>query len=301
MSRPLPWDRLTDRFPKPLKFETALKNGGLDYDVQLADLNIDVNGSAYPVTGHSAVIRTDTHDVLGVVGDAYTPVSNRTALSVVDEIGKVDYAWETHGGTRAGMAIHLDSLTIADFEELDLWLEVSTGHDGKYALQYRPVILQLVCLNQLPPAVGELFGKMRHRVIHTFSAEDKASSAAAAIEMAEKTLANAGSAIEMLLDLPLNDEDCEGLLATAGRATELSKDARIRVHDQIMSLHASSDTLDDNVRHTGWGLMHAATEYWTHTRAHRSQSSAWAACNAPRGAGKLFCNKLTGALHAMAK
>jgi len=300
MQRSEPWSLLTDKFEEPLPFKEALAAGNLDYEVALADLDISYSGRTELVEGFNAVVRTDTLKTLGVVAGAYSPVSNHIALGVIEDIGDVSYAWQTHGGARAGMAVQLDGITAGGIEELALWLEVTTGHDGKHALQFRPVILQLACLNQLPPMVGEFFNKMRHRVIHTFSALDRAGNAATAIQMAEDTLKQANSAIETLLDVEIGLEDMEDLLTRAGKATELPTSAQAKCVAQITSLHDSSSTLHPEARNTGWGLMHAATEYWTHTRAHRSKSSAWAACNAPRGVGKLYCNKLTRELKSLA-
>ena len=61
----VPWHGLGTRLDAPATAQEAISAAGLDYDVKLADLT---TSDGIPVPSRKAVVRTDTNDVLGVVG-----------------------------------------------------------------------------------------------------------------------------------------------------------------------------------------------------------------------------------------
>ena len=69
-----PWHGLGTRLDSPATAQETIAAAGLDYDVRLINLTT-TDGT--PVPQKRAVIRTDTNDVLGVVGGNYVPVQNK--------------------------------------------------------------------------------------------------------------------------------------------------------------------------------------------------------------------------------
>ena len=96
----VPWHRLGTRLDSPATARDAMEAAQLDYEVNLAEMTT-TDGVSVP--GRKAVVRTDTHDVLGVVGDRYQPIQNAECFSFLDAVvadGSLRY--ETAGALRKG-------------------------------------------------------------------------------------------------------------------------------------------------------------------------------------------------------
>ena len=106
-----------------------------------------------PVPSKKAVVRTDTNDVLGVVGNSYVPVQNRQAFGFLDAIaaeGGIRY--HTAGALRRGERIWLlgklpGQIRVKGSDDLTekYLLLVATRHDGTSALRvfFTPIRVRL--------------------------------------------------------------------------------------------------------------------------------------------------------------
>lgn len=75
----LPWQGLGTRLDEPATAGEAIEAAGLNYRVDLRDIEtID----RIPIPQRKAVIRSDSSDVLGVVGTSYVPVQNHHGLAI---------------------------------------------------------------------------------------------------------------------------------------------------------------------------------------------------------------------------
>ena len=66
----VPWHRLGTKLDQPATAREAIQASGLDYLVELKPLKTN-DGTEVP--SRKATVRTDTSDVLGVVGNGYVP------------------------------------------------------------------------------------------------------------------------------------------------------------------------------------------------------------------------------------
>lgn len=77
----VPWHKLGTRLNTPATAEEAIVAAGLDYEVELAAMQ---TSDGTPISNRKAVVRTDTSNVLGVVGNGYVPVQNRQSFGFLD-------------------------------------------------------------------------------------------------------------------------------------------------------------------------------------------------------------------------
>src|SRR4051794_27571167 len=96
---------------------TMVAAAGLDWRVEQPPLEAvmerEYQSLRLPVPRHVANVRSDTRTVLGVVGDGYEPLQNRTAFVFCDAItdsGEAHWlgAAETRGGARVHALMQLD-------------------------------------------------------------------------------------------------------------------------------------------------------------------------------------------------
>ena len=78
-----PWHGLGTRLENPATAAEAITAAGLDYEVRLASL---VTGNGVPVPQRKAVVRSDSQQVLGVVGNSYVPIQNRECFGFLDAV-----------------------------------------------------------------------------------------------------------------------------------------------------------------------------------------------------------------------
>ncbi len=111
-----------------------------------------------------AVIRTDTNDNLGVVGNSDVPVQNRRAFGFLDAIaaeGGIRY--HTAGALRRGERIWLlgklpGQIRVKGFDDMtEKYLLLSNSHDGSSALRVFFTSIRVCCANTL--AMADRSGK----------------------------------------------------------------------------------------------------------------------------------------------
>jgi phage/plasmid-like protein (TIGR03299 family) len=165
--RTLPWDTIgvsLDRTANPQRTWTvaeALHEAHADFTVDKAPLTASILGpdgvTSVPLTEKVATYRTDTNDILGVVGKGYGVIQNVDIFSCVDGIGsqsggRITAAGQRKGGSQVFVTTKLpDTVTFIDgADEVDFYLHAMTSHDGTGSLRIMVTPIRLDCTNQIP-------------------------------------------------------------------------------------------------------------------------------------------------------
>ena len=149
----VPWHRLGTRLDSPATAREAIVASGLDYRVAIKPL-VTLEGTDVPQ--RKAVVRHDTGDVLGVVGNSYVPVQNHQAFGFLDAVvADEGLRYHTAGalgkGERIWMLARLPgSIRVGNSDDLvDKFLLLSNTHDGTTALRVFFTPIRVVCQNTL--------------------------------------------------------------------------------------------------------------------------------------------------------
>lgn len=165
--RTSPWQRhgktlLNEATTDP---ELAMRQAGLAWEVQRVDLR--TADRLEPVPDISAIRRSDTGGILGVVGPDYTPLQNQQIFDVFRDLsraggdsGSVPYSIETAGSLQGGAVVwamaHLPDLGIRiGDDESKTYLFISSGHIGNKLLTIAPTTVRIVCSNTLRMAEAQ--------------------------------------------------------------------------------------------------------------------------------------------------
>ena len=136
--------------------EEALERSGLSWSVEQAPL-ITENGLS--VESHKALFRGDNHQILGIVGSGYVPIQNTTAFAFFDTVSeKYGATYSYAGEIKEGKQIFLQAKIGKSFcavpgDRVDLYITLSTGHDGSASLHAFMTPIRLFCSNQLVRSV----------------------------------------------------------------------------------------------------------------------------------------------------
>lgn len=273
----VPWHSLGTKVGAPATALEAISAAGLDYDVTLADLT---TSEGIPVPARKAVVRTDTNDVLGVVGNSYVPVQNRQAFGFLDSIaaeGGIRY--HTAGALRRGERIWLlgklpGQIRVMGSEDLtDKFLLLSNSHDGTSALRVFFTPIRVVCSNTL--AMADRSGRGEGISIrHQGNLPSK-------VREAQEVL---GLARRYYDDLEIRLNFLAGHHPTAaqlGRYFEAlypdpvdGSNSRARnVRDALYNLFERGKGQEiPAIRHSTWAAFNAVTEFVDHHRSSRGRT-----------------------------
>lgn len=153
-----PWHGLGTRLDNPATAAEAIIAAGLDYSVALASLT---TAEGISVPQRKAVMRADSGDVLGVVGNSYVPIQNSEAFTFLDTVvadGGVRYhtAGALGKGERVWMLAKLPGhIRIKNSDDVtEKYLLLSNSHDGTAAMRVFFTPIRVVCSNTLSIAHG---------------------------------------------------------------------------------------------------------------------------------------------------
>jgi phage/plasmid-like protein (TIGR03299 family) len=171
----------------------AIKHAGLDYSVEKRKLftfdNENQNGNPdsdiiipeVEVPNFFATMRTDTDQVLGVVGKDYEIVQNVDAFNFFDAIvGGDGIQYETAGALGKGERIFITAklpgyIRVGNNDMTEKYLFLTTSHDGFGSITAAFTPIRIVCNNTLNAALRNCTGSIKIR--HTANAKDRLSEA----------------------------------------------------------------------------------------------------------------------------
>ena len=204
--------------------EEAIKFAGLDYDVEKKELwtiadptNIE---EVKKLSTHFATVRTDTAQILGVVGSKYEIVQNRTAFSFFDSLVQdgSGIKYETAGALGNGERIFItaklpDILRIGRNDDIEQFIFLTTSHDGSGSIMAAFTPVRIVCNNTLNMALRNHSNAVY--IKHTANAEQKLQEAARIMSISQNT----GEMLEHLFNqwakTRVNDAETKKLIRLA--------------------------------------------------------------------------------------
>jgi phage/plasmid-like protein (TIGR03299 family) len=271
-----PWHDLGTRLDEPATAAEAIFAAGLDYDVEL---NSIVTTDGIPVPQKRAVVRTDSSDVIGVVGNGYVPVQNRECFGFLDAIvadGGLKY--HTAGALGKGERIWLlaklpDEIRVKNCDDVvDKFLLLSNTHDGSSALRVFFTPIRVVCQNTLNMA--EVRGRSEGiSILHRGDLVSKIREAQRVLGLAERFYDDAAERINHLASVYPTSDQLKQFFESLYPDPILSENRRAKnVRDKLFGLFESGIGQDmPEVKHTAWAAFNAVTEYVDHQRPTRGR------------------------------
>ena len=158
----------------------ALNFAGLDYTVEKQKIYTQQNEYENPqisVPNFFATLRTDTKDVLGVVGKDYEIVQNKDAFNFFDSIvGGDGIQYETAGALGKGERIFITAklpsyIKVGKEDLIEQYLFLTTSHDGYGSITAAFTPVRVVCNNTLNAALRNHTNSIKIR--HTANAKER--------------------------------------------------------------------------------------------------------------------------------
>lgn len=296
LDRKLPWDvmgaALTDQAHTNL--DTALAETGLDFTVEMVPMTAYVKADDEPMAfaefidapKAQAVVRPwmGSKAVVGVTGKRFTPIQNRDAFGVAENlvgeygatiVGLADFR---HGGASL-MCLDLGRPIVLDRPDggtdvVDLTLLAKNAHDGSSALTFGLTPFRPRCTNALQGAIA---GAERvWKVSHTPNGAQRVELARQAILKAVGYQEKFAAVAQTMMDTEMVEAEfakiVAGLFPVDAEAEGKVAERKRETQAELMNLYRTSETLE-GVRGTRWGGYNALTEYLDHYRPVRGDAA----------------------------
>lgn len=264
-----------------LTVEQALRALGLDFEVEKRKVYThDPKGHRVTVPGWWANVRTDTEDVLGLVGDRHTIVQNRDALglgNVLLDTGEalIESGWSLRNGRQTGVTLRIPSADISVPGDgggfLPMYLLIGNSHDGNSSVTGHIGPVRPACTNMI--RLFERSAVSSFKLRHTSGIEGKIAAMKDALGITYRYKAAAEQDIDRLMHTTLVESQVAEILKNAFpiAADSTDKQREAAVQTALLRNWQESDTIAD-VRETGWGVVNAVNEYFEHLQPVRTRT-----------------------------
>jgi phage/plasmid-like protein (TIGR03299 family) len=228
-----------------------------------------------PVNDKFATVRTNPEtlqpEVLGVVGNSYTPIQNEAHCELLDAIVEESGAhFEVAGAMRGGRDVFVcmklnDQMLVGGIDPLDLKIAAFNSHDGTSSFKIAVTNMRVFCANQQAAVMNSAVSKFSVR--HTARSGGILAEAREALKLTFAYNAEFEQAAEKLIQQSYTDAQFNDLINSMWDVSEDAKPAvktrDAKRNDALNYLFADADT-NSNIRGTKWAAYQSITEYVDH-------------------------------------
>ena len=248
-----------------------------DWNVRLVD--VEIPNTLTSDKNYQYVVRTNPTDssqtdVLGVVGERYTPLQNEELFAFGDNILDGGGRWETAGSIRGGRVVFgslaLERETVLDpngvADKVKTYLLINTSHDGSIAIQASITPVRVVCANTLNLALGSKRGKnaikQSFKIRHTQTANGKVQVAREALGLANKYMDEFDRLANAMIQKEITAQQFNEIILLAYPKPDEDKKGSIKKWENKVDVINDIYTGQFNgmIAGTAWGALNALTE-----------------------------------------
>ncbi len=288
-----PWHKLGTPLSKPATAADAIRLAKLDWTVHKVPLYANDGKVKQLLAKTYGVVRSDMWGkqdcpVLGIVGEAYTPLQNAEAFSFFDPIvGKNAAIYHTAGVLGGGERIWIlaklpTDIVVKGDDVAEKYLLLANSHDGQSSVQVKFTPIRVVCQNTLTMALSE--GRTI-RVAHTKDMADRLERARHMLGIIERRYEGIGATFQQMCKVQVDRERLSGYLTTVfPDPTDQDDEAALRrvQHNRLLAEYFFDQGKGNNVvgvRGTLWAAYNGVTELVDHRQtkqsADRRLDSVW--------------------------
>jgi len=267
--REAPWHRLGTRLERPATAAEAIEAAGLGFTVEKRSLKTEA--PELSVRGHFATIRTDTSEVLGVVGSRYVPIQNKDAFVTFDAlVGEGEAIYHTAGVLGKGERIWIlaklpEYIQVNGDDIVEKFLLLTNAHDGSGAVRVKLTPIRVVCENTLTIALSGAEQEVRIR--HTAEAPSRMKEAHEILGLTNKLYDELDHIFNRMSEKDVNatmlNDYVKRIFPDPPEMENLSRTTAFR--GKVLDL-AETGRGVELAKGTLWGAYNAVTEYVDHYR-----------------------------------
>lgn len=282
-SRGLPWhldetgDRSRAREALGSSDEVAVA-GGIDWQVEQRPLYVPAGeGSGMiEVPGWVGNVRDRDNKTLGVVRPSYKVLQNDDMLRFGDIlVDSGEAKWDTAGSLRGGQLVFAsmalpDGIKVpGDDSAHDLYILLTNGHDGWHPFRAVVTVVRAVCMNTVSAALRG--AQHMFTIKHHATLEGRLDEARRALGVTFTYAATFEAVAADLIGRKMTEKQVEDTFRTLFPVPDDIAPAKFEQSTFARAFEnwKSTETLDEYLRKTGWGVYNAVAEYLDHEAEYR--------------------------------
>ena len=280
----------------------AIKHAGLNYTVEKRKLftfdNENQNGNPdtdiiipeIEVPGYFSTMRTDTEQVLGVVGKDYEVVQNTDAFTFFDAIvGGDGIQYETAGALGNGERIFITAklpgyIKVGHEDLIEQYLFLTTSHDGYGSITAAFTPIRIVCNNTLNAALRNYSNSIKIR--HTSNAKERLEQAHKVMGISNQLASQLETIFNQWTKIKITDPELHRLIQLAmvpnkevlenintGKWDELSTCFNNICNSVFEYAQTSPTQQTETTRGTLFGVYNSVTGYFQNVRSYKNEEA----------------------------
>jgi phage/plasmid-like protein (TIGR03299 family) len=270
---------LPDDSPVRYSIDDAIRIAGLDWTVETVPLHIAAkDGGFAPVSTHFAIRRSDTNDILGVVGDRYNPLQNRDQFDFFKPfLDSGECAFETCGALKGGAIVWVlakvnrpDATIVAD-DKISKYLLLSSSHDGSMATSVGFCPIRVVCWNTLSAGLRSEKSTLL-KVKHTAQQRATLATIRETINLVNESFEATAAQYRKLAQCGISDSDLRRYVRLVLELPENDDAIKTRSANIMDGIIELCRTGIGNDGQTVWSAYNGVTEYITHHRGRNAET-----------------------------
>lgn len=270
----VPWHGLGTPVQKALSSEEALKEAGLDWEVEKRPV-FDEKGIQIP--RYFRTVRNSDNSTLGIVSGRYKIVQNHEAFSFTDNLLEGDARYETAGslndGRRVWLLAKLPEKYILD-DKFDTYICFTNTHDGTGSVKVCMTNTRVCCNNTLNLALETANRKWSTR--HLGNISDKMLEAQRVLELANFYTSELSLEAEKLVEMKVDEATTEVIFDSIFPVNSNEDTARkIQNIEYLKKAFFNCLKAPDISKFSGtaWAVINAASDFVCHSRPIRQTES----------------------------
>lgn len=189
----------------------ALVTAHLDWDVEKVSLYIDRFAEFEEIPDRFAILRCDSGDYLGNVGNQYTPIQNREQADYLQDLvgdeAVIECCGSLFGGRRTFWTCKLaEDMVLPGNDIVNRYLILANGHDGSLSFRVFWSPVRVVCQNTLNAALGAN-GRDGIALNHCSGIKTRAEEAKKVLQIADKYYRKLAREFERLMGINCSLDD----------------------------------------------------------------------------------------------
>ena len=246
----------------------CLARGGLDFEVKKVPMRHPNRDEV--VAGFHNIVRTDTGDVLSVVGDKYQPIQNRDFFGdVADTLVAESNATISRCFSADGKSVHMiidwprdEGISVLG-DIVSKRAIIKNSHDASSVAGISLMPMRLACLNGMVVPVGSF--SFVFKIMHTITADRRITRATNILGDAGKYFEQFGRAMNVMAETKVTDAHADTILKSIAPFDTDSTKSKNKL-EVVTDLWRGGQRGGNHqaIRGTAWGLFNAVAEYADH-------------------------------------
>lgn len=246
----------------------------LNWDVELH--RVETSGEGLWAKNWNAVVREDTREVIGMVGQRYEPLQNRDAFAPLQSllnsgVCTLDSMGTFKGGADVWVMAKLDSAIteVIPGDEVENYILLTNNHAGSRSARYGFCGIRPACDNILAALLRDYTAR------HTQSVHAKMANLARQVNEQIESFRQRAEQYRRLARKPINSAQLDDYVCEVFKVSMPgSQGGRTpAVVNKVQELFETGRGMDiPGVRGTWWGAYNAVTEYLTHEKGRSDET-----------------------------